>query len=226
MSENKHTNVHTALAAAQSEMGPLIKGETNPHFRSKYADLASVVDACRSPFAGNGLCFHHETVAADGQWLLRTVLTHGESGTAIWCDVPLIVQKNDMQGFKSATTYAKRIGLESVSGLAPEDDDGNAAAKAAPKEPHAATNGLRDAWRDSVLDSLPENATERDKAAAFSEAIMSEFQSKKSASGVNAAWEKRKDIIAALEKRHSDLFMSVHDCFHSCVAAFDEGEAA
>jgi hypothetical protein len=47
--------------------------------------------------------------------------------------VPLIVNKNDMQGMKSATTYAKRIGLESLTGIAPEDEDGNAAAKAAPK---------------------------------------------------------------------------------------------
>jgi hypothetical protein len=39
-----------------------------------------------------------------------------------------------MQGYKSATTYAKRIGLESLSGVAPEDDDGNAAARAAPRQ--------------------------------------------------------------------------------------------
>jgi hypothetical protein len=60
-------------------------------------------------------------------------LVHGASGTEISCDVPLIINKNDMQGMKSATTYAKRIGLESLTGIAPEDDDGNAAAKAAPK---------------------------------------------------------------------------------------------
>jgi hypothetical protein len=51
----------------------------------------------------------------------------------IECDVPLIVNKNDMQGFKSATTYAKRIGLESLTGVAPIDDDGNDAARAAPR---------------------------------------------------------------------------------------------
>jgi hypothetical protein len=51
--------------------------------------------------------------------------------------VPLIVTKNDMQGYKSATTYAKRIGLESLTGVAPHDDDANAAVKAAPR--HAPT---------------------------------------------------------------------------------------
>ena len=65
---------------------------------------------------------------------MRTVLAHGESETMIECDVPLIVSKNDMQGMKSATTYAKRIGLESVTGVAPEDDDGNEAANAAPNQ--------------------------------------------------------------------------------------------
>jgi hypothetical protein len=64
---------------------------------------------------------------------MRTVLAHGDSDTQIACDVPLIIGKQDMQGYKSATTYAKRIGLESLTGIAPEDDDGNAAAKAAPR---------------------------------------------------------------------------------------------
>jgi len=65
--------------------------------------------------------------------VMRTMLVHGASETSVSCDVPLIINKNDMQGMKSATTYAKRIGLESLTGIAPEDDDGNAAAKAAPK---------------------------------------------------------------------------------------------
>lgn len=133
-----HANVYVALAAAQSEMGALIKGEVNPHFRSKYADLADVVAACREPFTRNGLCFYHHTGQGDDGWQMVTTLVHGASGSEISCAIPLIVQKNDMQGFKSATTYAKRIGLESVSGLAPEDDDGNDAAKAAPQcEPPA-----------------------------------------------------------------------------------------
>ena len=50
------------------------------------------------------------------------------------CPVPLIVQKNDMQGLGSAITYARRYGLMSMAGIAPEDDDGNAAAAAAPKK--------------------------------------------------------------------------------------------
>jgi hypothetical protein len=60
---------------------------------------------------------------------MRTEFVHWSTETKIACDVPLIFEKNNMQGMKSATTYAKRIGLESLSGIAPEDDDGNAASK-------------------------------------------------------------------------------------------------
>lgn len=128
-----HKNVYTALAAAQAEMGPLIKGANNPHFKSKYADLADLVTAVRGPLNRHGMAFFHQIIRTEGLQDMRTILMHGESETSIVCDVPLIVAKNDMQGMKSATTYAKRIGLESVSGVAPEDDDGNAAVKSAPR---------------------------------------------------------------------------------------------
>jgi hypothetical protein len=140
-----HKNVYTALAAAQSEMGPLVKGSNNPHFKSKYADLADLVLAVRGPLNRNGLTFFHQIMRHDAGQDMRTVIVHGETETRIECDVPLIVQKNDMQGMKSATTYAKRIGLESVSGVAPEDDDGNAVAAAAPPrfDPTAAAKRIK-----------------------------------------------------------------------------------
>lgn len=127
---NAHKNVFTALTAAQGEMGPLVKGAVNPHFKSRYATLDDVVNAVRPPLNANGLCFHFET--RDGEMV--AVLTHGESETSIKCGIPLLVTKNDIQAFKSATTYAKRMGLESITGIAPaDDDDGTAAAKAPPR---------------------------------------------------------------------------------------------
>ena len=128
----EHKNVYMALAAAQSEMGGVKKGSTNPAFKSKYADLADVVAAVSPALNAQGIAFFHVATSVDGERVMRTVLAHGPSDTMIQCDVPLIVGKQDMQGYKSATTYAKRIGLESLTGVAPEDDDGNAAAKAAP----------------------------------------------------------------------------------------------
>lgn len=137
-----HNNIHMALAAAQAEMGGVKKGSVNPAFKSKYADLADVVQAVSGPLNAQGITFYHVPAAVEGEWVMRTILAHGASETQIECDVPLIVSKNDMQGYKSATTYAKRIGLESLTGIAPEDDDGAAAAKAPPRQedqPHRAT---------------------------------------------------------------------------------------
>lgn len=129
----KPSNIYTALASAQLEFGTVRKGATNPAFRSKYADLSDVATVVIPTLAEKGVCVLHY-ITGEGLDVMRTEFVHGESGTKIFCDVRLIVSKNDMQGMKSATTYAKRIGLESLSGIAPEDDDGNAAVVAAPKQ--------------------------------------------------------------------------------------------
>lgn len=138
----EHKNIYLALVAAQLEMGGVKKGSVNPAFKSKYADLADVVNAVSGPLNNNGIAFMHIPATIDGERVMRTILAHGASETTVECDVPLIVSKNDMQGYKSATTYAKRIGLESLTGIAPEDDDGNAARMAPPRhedEPQRAT---------------------------------------------------------------------------------------
>jgi hypothetical protein len=129
----EHKNIYMALGAAQAGMGKVVKGATNPAFKSKYADLADVVSVAIPALTEQGIAMYHTMLRDEYGAVMRTILVHGASGTEISCDVPLIINKNDMQGMKSATTYAKRIGLESLTGIAPEDDDGNAAAKAAPK---------------------------------------------------------------------------------------------
>jgi hypothetical protein len=130
---DKPANIYTALCAAQASMGKVVKGATNPAFKSKYADLADVVAVVVPALTEQGIAMLH-TVTRDEYGLnMRTALVHGESDTSIFCDVPLIVDRQNMQGMKSATTYAKRIGVESLTGIAPEDDDGNAAVQAALK---------------------------------------------------------------------------------------------
>ena len=219
----EHRNVYAALAAAQSEMDAAVKGSVNPAFKSRYADLADVVQACRQALNKNGLAFFHQMVSLDGQLAMRTVVAHGASDTTIECDVPLIVSKQDMQGMKSATTYAKRIGLESVTGIAPEDDDGNAAAKAAPPK-HSSTEGLRDAWRDGVLDNLPEDATPRMKAEAFALAIINDF-AVKSLSTLDARWARHQAIIDSLKDRYSDLHEQVVDAYEMRKNEITDGSA-
>ena len=127
-------SIATALAAAQINMGKALKQASNPHFRSKYADLGSVMDACLPALNAHGIAVIQPTGEDEIGRFVETRLIHGESGEQLSCRVPLIVGKNDMQGYGSAVTYARRYGLMAMAGIAPEDDDGNAAAKAAPKQ--------------------------------------------------------------------------------------------
>jgi hypothetical protein len=127
----EHKGIYAALAAAQAAMGPALKQAVNPAFKSKYADLASVMDACLPALTANGICVMQPTGEDEQGRYVKTILAH-VSGESVECRVPLIVAKNDMQGYGSAVTYARRYGLMSMAGIAPEDDDGNAAAKAPP----------------------------------------------------------------------------------------------
>lgn len=133
----EHKNIYMALCAAQMNMGRVTKGSINPAYRSRYADLADVVSVVVPALSDQGIAMYHTMIRDSEGMVMRTTLSHGTTDTHIHCDVPLIVDKNNMQGMKSATTYAKRIGLESLTGIAPDtDDDGNAAA-AAPPPPKA-----------------------------------------------------------------------------------------
>jgi hypothetical protein len=125
--------IATALAKAQANMGKALKQANNPHFRSKYADLGNVMDACLPALNEAGIALIQPTGTDEHGSFVETILIHGESGEQLACRVPLILGKNDMQGFGSAVTYARRYGLMAMAGIAPEDDDGNAASAAAPK---------------------------------------------------------------------------------------------
>jgi len=125
--------IASALAKAQANMGKAIKANKNDHFRSKYADLGNVMDACLPALNEVGIALIQPTGTDERGNFVETILIHGESGEQLSCRVPLILGKNDMQGFGSAVTYARRYGLMAMAGIAPEDDDGNAAAASAPK---------------------------------------------------------------------------------------------
>jgi len=127
-------SIAAALAKAQAEMGKAIKDSVNPAFRSKYADLGSVMDACLPALNKNGIAVIQPIVSDDFGRFVKTVLIH-ESGETLECSVPLIVGKQDMQGLGSAITYGRRYGLMSMAGIAPEDDDGNAAAASPAQRP-------------------------------------------------------------------------------------------
>lgn len=116
-----------ALSKAQGQIEAVKKGAENPFFKSKYADLSSVWAAIREALASNGLAVVQEPGTAEaGRVKIATILLH-ESGEYIRSEMTLPVTKPDAQGYGSAITYGRRYALQSIIGIAPEDDDGNAA---------------------------------------------------------------------------------------------------
>lgn len=124
--------IAAALSKAQAVMEGAKKDATNPHFKSKYADLAAVWDACRKSLTDNGIAVVQMTDTSDkDEVIVETRLCH-TSGEWIEGRLAIPVTKADAQGFGSALTYCRRYGLSAAVGIAPEDDDGNAAASAKP----------------------------------------------------------------------------------------------
>ena len=119
-----------ALAAAQGEMTAASKDATNPHFKSRYATLASVWDAIRGPLSRNGLSVSQvlETPDAGPGVIVRTILLHTSGQWIASRYVMPIPDKLTPQAVGSAITYARRYALSAIVGIAPDDDDdGNAA---------------------------------------------------------------------------------------------------
>ena len=122
----------TALAKAQGTIKGALKDSSNPFFKTKYADLASVVEAIRQPLADGGLSYVQISHESKDAACIETVILHS-SGEWLSCGpVSVPVTKADAQGFGSAMTYSRRYSLSAAFGVAPEDDDGNAAAAAKP----------------------------------------------------------------------------------------------
>ena len=113
---------------AQCEMSGAKKNAKNPFFKSDYADLKSVMEAIREPFANNGL-FFVQAAEANGQIIAITTRIVHTSGEWIESITELPPIKNDVHGWISAFTYGKRLGLQSLAGLPSIDDDGNLAVK-------------------------------------------------------------------------------------------------
>lgn len=116
----------SALCKAQATMEGAKKDANNPHFKTKYADLASVWDAIREPLTSNGLSVVQLLRSTQGGVEVETILMHA-SGQQISDVFAVPASKNDAQGYGSAATYARRYALMAMVGVAPEDDDGNAA---------------------------------------------------------------------------------------------------
>ena len=136
---------YAALSKAQGQIEGATKDQTNPHFKSKYADLGAVWDACREALSSNGLAviqmpdYDPETKCVT----VETIITHAD-GFEKSSTLRVPTAKQDAQGVGSAITYGRRYALMAAVGIAPEDDDGNAAAEKnsnAPAQPTALPKG-------------------------------------------------------------------------------------
>lgn len=132
--------IASALVKAQKEFGPALKTHTNPAFRSRYADLSACVEAVIDALNNNDIFLMQPTHECNDGVIVETIFIHssGEQMSSGKLHVP--ATKHDAQGYGSALTYARRYSLMAACGIAPEDDDGNNAAKpkAAPAKPAAA----------------------------------------------------------------------------------------
>lgn len=150
-----------ALAKAQGVMAGASKDSSNPFFKSKYADLSSVWDACRKPLSDNGL-----SVVQTSEFMpenpdmvcIETVLCHA-SGQWIKGKLAVKPVKSDPQSVGSCITYLRRYSLQSMVGIAPEDDDGNAATGKGNPEPVY----ISDKEKSTIIDMINAKEVKQDK---------------------------------------------------------------
>lgn len=136
-----YEKIAPAFVKAKKEFGPALKDKTNPAFRSKYADLGACLEAVEDALLNNGIALIQETSEDATGVTVETVFLH-ESGESIRggkLHVP--AAKQDPQGYGSALTYARRYSVMAACGIAPEDDDGNAATKATQSVKNRPTDG-------------------------------------------------------------------------------------
>lgn len=135
MTEKKMT-IHEAFCAAQLKIGGARKTATNPHFKSKYADLKECFNACSDILNECGIHISQPTMQEGDLFVIRTILTHTSGESMQDFGVPIVGwqgAKNPAQAFGSGQTYARRYGLCGMVGIAPEDDDGQSLTQDKPK---------------------------------------------------------------------------------------------
>lgn len=194
------TDAIKALCKAQTEMGKALKKAANPHLKSKYADLGSVMEACLPALHDNGFAVIQPSGADERGPYVETTLLH-ESGEKFTSRIYLVLGKQDMQAVGSAQTYARRYGLLGMAGIAPEDDDGEATKRQPRQEPPQPDHP---AVRDRIIAAL-----ERADTAEKLNSVWGHDATGKAFSGLPAPMQK-----------------AVQDAYDAKLAAFDKGEAA
>lgn len=175
--------IAAAFVQAQRGFAPALKTSTNPHFRTKYAALDACIEAVLDALNSNGIALLQPThECADGV-MVETLFVHESGQTMSGGKLHVPAVKDDPQGYGSALTYARRYSLMAACGIAPEDDDGNAASRRAPAPDVASiVRGIRQAHSLQALQGHFKAAWQmldgeaRDKAKAAYDARKAELE--------------------------------------------------
>ena len=119
-------NIAKALLTAQRNIGAAVKDAKNPFFKSNYATLGSVMEACKDALNNAGIVVTQPVVSDTTGEYVETQLIHAESGETLTSRMRLLTPKN-MQDYGSAISYARRYSLQSLMFIPSEDDDGSLA---------------------------------------------------------------------------------------------------
>lgn len=122
-------NIAAAFVKAQQGFAPALKTNSNPHFKSRYVGLDGCIEAVIDALNSNGIALLQPTHLDDAGVTVETLFVHESGETLSGGKLHVPAAKNDPQGYGSALTYARRYSLMAACGIAPEDDDGNAASK-------------------------------------------------------------------------------------------------
>lgn len=185
-----HSNpaLFAALAKAQGEVENASKNAANPHFKSKYADLAEVLNTVRPVFSENGLSIIQSTEFDGALVSVTTTIAHKDGGY-VSSKASCVPSKTDAQGVGSATTYLRRYSLASACGVAQEDDDGNSSAHNG--KPVAK---ITEKQEIELSDYIEATNTDRAKMLAyFKVKALSELTSAQAVQATNMIRSKQKD---------------------------------
>lgn len=159
--------IATAFVKAQADFGPALKTNSNPHFRSKYAGLDACIEAVIDALHDNGIALMQRTLPCESGVAVETILIHSSGETISGGVLHVPAQKQDAQGYGSALTYARRYSLLTTCGIAPEDDDGNAASRPSSYEkPSKPAPRITDEISDPIIRSKPKSNGKAPVAAA------------------------------------------------------------
>ena len=225
--------IASALVKAQREFGKAVKSSTNPHFRSKYADLSACVDAVITALNSNGIYLMQLTDEHSDGVRVSTTFIH-ESGEQLSGGTLFMpASKADPQGFMSALTYCRRASLMAACSIAPEDDDGNQATRTAPMAappkptpkvteapPPKIVEGKDSQWRIKV--TTDPDTDWNDWLSVVVQGTVFALDMAQNKEDVMTVWRTNANIYKIVEQRDSMAYPELTKTFKTYKESFDE----